>query len=170
MLKTEGGIEIIGEARNGQEAIDSISAQEPDLVFLDVQMPDHDGFEVLQNLKVKRMPVIIFVTAYDQHAMRAFDVHAIDYLTKPFDRKRFADALDRAPPAAPCAVLVDRVDRVLAARRHVAALPAEQSPERDAVEEDEMDQQPVRRCCCGRRTRRRGAPTRGCRAAAHPSS
>jgi len=96
MLKTEGGIEIIGEARNGQEAIDSISAQEPDLVFLDVQMPDRDGFEVLQNLKVKRMPVIIFVTAYDQHAMRAFDVHAIDYLTKPFDRKRFADALDRA--------------------------------------------------------------------------
>jgi two-component system, LytTR family, response regulator len=96
MLKDEREIEIIGEARNGKEAIDSITIHEPDLVFLDVQMPDMDGFDVLQNLRVRRMPVIIFVTAYDQHAMRAFDVHAIDYLTKPFDRKRFAEALDRA--------------------------------------------------------------------------
>lgn len=96
MLKDEREIEIIGEARNGREAIDSITTHEIDLVFLDVQMPDMDGFDVLQNLSVKRMPLIIFVTAYDQHAMRAFDVHAIDYLTKPFDRKRFAEALDHA--------------------------------------------------------------------------
>jgi two-component system LytT family response regulator len=96
MLKDERELEIIGEARNGKEAIASITTHEPDLVFLDVQMPDMDGFDVLQRLKIRRMPVVIFVTAYDQHAMRAFDVHAIDYLTKPFDRKRFADALDRA--------------------------------------------------------------------------
>jgi len=96
MLKDEREIEIIAEARNGKEAIDSITTLDPDLVFLDVQMPDMDGFDVLQRLRVRRMPVIIFVTAYDQHAIRAFDVHAIDYLTKPFDRKRFADALDRA--------------------------------------------------------------------------
>jgi len=96
MLKDEREVEIIGEARNGQEAINSITTHDPDLVFLDVQMPDMNGFDVLQSLRVKRMPVIIFVTAYDQHAMRAFDVHAIDYLTKPFDRKRFAGAIDRA--------------------------------------------------------------------------
>jgi len=96
MLKDEREIKIIGEARNGQEAIDSITTHDPDLVFLDVQMPDMNGFDVLQSLGVRRMPVIIFVTAYDQHAMRAFDVHAIDYLTKPFDRKRFAGAIDRA--------------------------------------------------------------------------
>lgn len=96
LLKDDREIEIVGEARNGREAIDSINTQELDVVFLDVQMPDMDGFDVLQNLRVKRMPLIIFVTAYDQHAMRAFDVHAIDYLTKPFDRKRFAEALDHA--------------------------------------------------------------------------
>ena len=96
LLKEHAEIEVIGEARNGREAIDSIAALGPDLVFLDVQMPDLDGFDVLQNLQVEKMPVIIFVTAYDQHALRAFDVHAVDYLTKPFDRKRFAEAVEHA--------------------------------------------------------------------------
>jgi len=94
MLKEHPEVEVIGEARNGREAVDSVASHNPDLMFLDVQMPDFDGFTVLQNLK--QMPLIIFVTAYDQHALRAFDVHAVDYLTKPFDRKRFADALDQA--------------------------------------------------------------------------
>ena len=96
MLKEHPEIEVIGEAKNGREAIDSIVNQNPDLVFLDVQMPDLSGFDVLQNLNVERLPLIIFVTAYDQHAIRAFDVHAVDYLTKPFDRKRFAEAVDQA--------------------------------------------------------------------------
>ncbi|HEV8370726.1 MAG TPA: LytTR family DNA-binding domain-containing protein [Pyrinomonadaceae bacterium] len=96
MLKDYRDLQIVGEARNGREAVDAITTHAPDLVFLDVQMPDMDGFNVLQNLSVKRMPVIIFVTAYDQHAMRAFDVHAVDYLTKPFDRERFAEALAHA--------------------------------------------------------------------------
>jgi len=96
LLKEHPEIEVIGEARNGREAIDSIAALGPELVFLDVQMPDLDGFDVLQNLKVEKMPLIIFVTAYDQHALRAFDVHAVDYLTKPFDRKRFAEAVEHA--------------------------------------------------------------------------
>ena len=96
MLKEHPEIEVIGEAKNGREAIDSIVNQNPDLVFLDVQMPDLSGFDVLQNLDVERLPLIIFVTAYDQHAIRAFDVHAVDYLTKPFDRKRFAEAVDQA--------------------------------------------------------------------------
>ena len=96
LLKEHPEIEVIGEARNGREAIDSISALGPELVFLDVQMPDLDGFDVLQNLQVEKMPLIIFVTAYDQHALRAFEVHAVDYLTKPFDRKRFAEAVEHA--------------------------------------------------------------------------
>lgn len=96
LLKGDREIEKIGEARNGSEAIEAITAHAPDIVFLDVQMPDMDGFEVLKALAVKSMPLIIFVTAYDQHAIRAFDVHAIDYLMKPFDRKRFAKALDHA--------------------------------------------------------------------------
>ena len=96
MLKDHREIEVIGEAKNGREAIESIVNQNPDLVFLDVQMPDLSGFDVLQNLDVERLPLIIFVTAYDQHAIRAFDVHAVDYLTKPFDRKRFAEAIEQA--------------------------------------------------------------------------
>lgn len=96
MLKDERDAAIVGEARNGREAIDFINSHNPDLVFLDVQMPDMDGFDVVQNLSVKPAPVVIFVTAFDQYAMRAFDVHAIDYLTKPFDRERFAAAFDRA--------------------------------------------------------------------------
>lgn len=96
MLKEHPEVEVIGEARNGQEAIDSVTHHNPDLVFLDVQMPDLDGFDVLQNLKAEQIPLVIFVTAYDHHALRAFDVHAVDYLTKPFDRKRFAEAIDHA--------------------------------------------------------------------------
>jgi len=96
LLKGDRETQIIGEARNGSEAVEAITAHAPDIVFLDVQMPDMDGFEVLKALRVKRMPLVIFVTAYDQHAVRAFDVHAIDYLMKPFDRKRFAQALSHA--------------------------------------------------------------------------
>jgi len=95
MLKGDPEIQIVGEARNGREAIDAMNTHAPDLVFLDVQMPDMDGFEVLKALGEK-MPLIVFVTAYDQHALRAFDVHAVDYLMKPFDRDRFAKALHRA--------------------------------------------------------------------------
>ena len=94
LLKEHPEIEVLGEARNGREAIDAVVNHNPDLVFLDVQMPDLDGFSVLQNLK--QLPLIIFVTAYDQYALRAFDVHAVDYLTKPFDRQRFADAIEQA--------------------------------------------------------------------------
>src|SRR5678816_3070287 len=96
MLKDHPEVEVIAEARNGREAIDSVTDHNPDLVFLDVQMPDLNGFDVLQNLNVEQLPVIIFVTAYDQYALRAFDVHAVDYLTKPFDRERFAKAIDQA--------------------------------------------------------------------------
>jgi len=96
LLKEHPEVEVIGEARNGQEAIAAVANHNPDLVFLDVQMPDLDGFDVLRTLDVERLPVIIFVTAYDQYALRAFDVHAVDYLTKPFDRERFARAVDQA--------------------------------------------------------------------------
>ena len=90
------GLTIVGEARNGSEAVDLIRAERPDLVFLDVQMPKLDGFEVIQTVGAERMPPVVFVTAYDQHALRAFEVQALDYLLKPFDDTRFAETLDRA--------------------------------------------------------------------------
>ena len=95
-LKDEKDIEIISECRNGHEAVKTIAAESPDLVFLDVQMPELDGFGVLDAIGVERMPAVIFVTAYDRYALRAFEVHALDYLLKPFDDERFATAVQRA--------------------------------------------------------------------------
>jgi two-component system, LytTR family, response regulator len=84
---------VIGECANGYEAVRTIRRHAPDLVFLDVQMPDLDGFGVLEELAADQLPVIIFVTAYDQYAVRAFEFHALDYLLKPFDDERFEKAL-----------------------------------------------------------------------------
>lgn len=95
MLKSETDIEIIGECGNGAEAAAGIEALAPDLIFLDIQMPEMNGFEVLETINPQQLPAIIFVTAYDQYAIRAFDVHALDYLLKPFNRQRFYLSLDR---------------------------------------------------------------------------
>jgi len=96
MLRTERGMEIIGEIDNGVEAIGAIRSLHPDLVFLDVQMPSKSGLEVVRDVGVDSMPLTIFVTAYDTHALEAFDVAAVDYLVKPFDDERFEQALQRA--------------------------------------------------------------------------
>ena len=99
MLKHEANIESIVDAANGGEAIERIRTEIPELVFLDIQMPDMTGFSVLElcgKELVSRIPAIIFVTAFDQYALKAFEFHALDYLLKPFDRERFSGALDRA--------------------------------------------------------------------------
>jgi two-component system LytT family response regulator len=96
MLAAEPDIEIIGQCRDGEEAVKAIVEQTPDLVFLDIQMPQMNGFEVIEAVGNDKMPLVIFVTAHDQHALRAFQVRALDYLLKPFDRDRFRDALQRA--------------------------------------------------------------------------
>jgi two-component system LytT family response regulator len=96
LLVNEPDIEIVSECRNGADARRTIEQLAPDLVFLDIQMPELTGFEVLERLEQTRMPVIIFVTAYDQYALKAFEVSALDYLLKPFDRERFTRALNRA--------------------------------------------------------------------------
>jgi len=96
LLATEPDIEIVGECHDGSSAVSAIASLSPELVFLDVQMPEMDGFTVLQNIAPGRMPAVIFVTAFDQYAIRAFEVCALDYLLKPFDRERFSRALARA--------------------------------------------------------------------------
>jgi two-component system, LytTR family, response regulator len=89
-------VELVAECANGEDAIESLEASPPDVLFLDIQMPEVDGFDVLQAIGVGRVPAVIFVTAYDQFALRAFEAHALDYLLKPFDDERFEAALQRA--------------------------------------------------------------------------
>ena len=94
-LKNIAHIEIVGEARNGREALKLISEKKPDLVFLDIQMPGISGFEVVLQLDVETMPVILFLTAYDEYAVRAFEVNALDYILKPIDEERLLQVLDK---------------------------------------------------------------------------
>lgn len=96
LLEADPDIVILGECGDGQEAVAELRRLRPDLVFLDVQMPALDGFGVLHELAGTALPVVIFVTAHDRYALKAFEVHALDYLLKPFDRTRFAAALERA--------------------------------------------------------------------------
>ena len=96
LLNGQGEVELVGEGADGLSALEMIRREKPDLVFLDVQMPELNGFEVLEALGDEVRPVVVFVTAHDQFALKAFDVHAIDYLLKPFDKERFQRALKRA--------------------------------------------------------------------------
>ena len=96
LLQKAEMVEVIGECKNGREAKQAIQDKKPDLVFLDIQMPDINGFEVLKNEAITDPPFIIFVTAFDEYALKAFDVNAIDYLLKPYDEERFFQALTHA--------------------------------------------------------------------------
>jgi two-component system LytT family response regulator len=96
LLSGAPDVEIAGEARNGKEAVRLLKLLAPDLVFLDVQMPECDGFDVLRQLHPQRLPLVVVVTAYDTFAIRAFDAHAVDYLVKPIHEARFQRALERA--------------------------------------------------------------------------
>ena len=96
MLHGIPDVELVGEYAGGPETVDAVRKLQPDLLFLDIQMPGMDGFEVLREIGPTHLPFVIFVTAFDQHAVEAFRVHALDYLLKPFDRERFLEALGRA--------------------------------------------------------------------------
>jgi len=96
LLEPEADVEIVAECGSGDEAIEALRATSADLVFLDVQILEPDGFAVLESLEPASTPVVVFVTAYDHYALQAFEVHAVDYLLKPFDEERFHKALDRA--------------------------------------------------------------------------
>jgi two-component system LytT family response regulator len=96
LLAPDEDIEILGECGSGSEAVDAIRRDDPDLVLLDIQIPEFDGFEVIRQIGPDAMPFVLFVTAYDEHALRAFEAHALDYLMKPVNRDRFRGAVKRA--------------------------------------------------------------------------
>ncbi|HLM60722.1 MAG TPA: LytTR family DNA-binding domain-containing protein [Pyrinomonadaceae bacterium] len=96
VLRQDAEIEIIGECADGREAVEAVERMKPDLMFLDVQMPEMDGFEAMAEIAAANAPVVIFVTAFDHFALRAFEVHALDYLLKPFDAERLKKTVERA--------------------------------------------------------------------------
>jgi two-component system, LytTR family, response regulator len=141
-LRGEADVEVIGEYGDGAEAIDAITTLAPDLVFLDIQMPEVGGFDVIEAIGIARMPAVIFVTAYDEHALRAFDVHAVDYVLKPIDRHRFRTAVERARRRladAPGQQLEERelsLDRRIAAALGALGRPAHDYARRLAIKGD----------------------------------
>ena len=114
-------VEIIGECSDGRSAIAAILNCRPDLVFLDIQMPEMDGFQVIERIGPQRMPALIFVTAYDQYALRAFDANALDYLLKPFRKERLDQALARAAERISRRADTDAAARITAAMDAIAA-------------------------------------------------
>ena len=114
LLAGAPGITVVAECSGGREAVEQILAERPDLVLLDVQMPDLDGFDVLEAVASEWLPAVIFVTAYDEYAIKAFDVHAIDYLLKPIEPERFRKALARVQKRDLIAMLDERpIDRLV---------------------------------------------------------
>lgn len=120
LLQNEADVEVVGEAESGREAVQMIESLRPDLVCLDVQMPELDGFGVLRALEGESVPMVLFITAYDEHAQRAFDVHAVDYVLKPVDADRFRAAFDRARTQRAHAVAAERLGELLATVRRLA--------------------------------------------------
>jgi two-component system, LytTR family, response regulator len=95
LLSSEPGVQVVAECQNGEQTVDAVHAHKPDLLLIDIRMPDMDGFDVLAKIAEDEMPVVVFTTAYDQFAIRAFDAHALDYLLKPFERERLHQAIER---------------------------------------------------------------------------
>jgi two-component system, LytTR family, response regulator len=128
LLAAETDVAVVGECADGASALSAIAKAKPDLAFLDVQMPELDGFGVVRSLTPSELPAIVFVTAYDRYALRAFDVQAIDYLLKPFTRERFRTALARARERLHERARDDRLTRLI---DHLGA--SQQCPARVAV-------------------------------------
>jgi two-component system LytT family response regulator len=123
LLQSESDVEIVGEAETGRDALRYVREQRPDLMCLDVQMPELDGFGVLRELEGEYTPMVLFTTAYDEHAQRAFDVHAVDYVLKPVDADRFRAAFDRARTQRANAAAAERLGELLATVRRLADTP-----------------------------------------------
>jgi two-component system, LytTR family, response regulator len=128
LVQAEPDAEVIGECADGREAVEAIQRSRPDLVCLDVQMPELDGFGVLQSIPPEVTPRVVFVTAYDEHALRAFEVHAVDYVLKPVDAERFRQAFARVREAHAHASAADRLGRLLDTVRSVSTEPGNPTP------------------------------------------
>jgi two-component system, LytTR family, response regulator len=146
LLANEPDIAVTGECINGAQAVAAIRDTKPDLVFLDVQMPGMGGFDVIRDLPKEQMPLVIFVTAYDQHALKAFEVHALDYLLKPFKQARFKETLQHAREALASRQAAENSQKLLAlinrsqpAPEHLARIPVRNGDRVVFVKTDQVD-------------------------------
>jgi two-component system LytT family response regulator len=145
-LAADPDVSSIQEAKDGREAIAVIHRARPDLVFLDVQMPEMDGFSVVHEIGANRMPAVVFVTAHDQHAIQAFEINAIDYLLKPITEERFAQALTRAktrlesrPSVDTNRQIIGLLETIVSPRRHMKRLAVRAAGKTVFVDVDEID-------------------------------
>ena len=135
LLRDRGDVDVIGECGDGRSAIDQIRKLTPELVLLDIQMPELDGLDVIREVGPTEMPAVVFVTAYDEHALAAFEVHAFDYILKPVSRQRFTQAIDRVVGLIRTDVTAERPERPLEAL--IEAMRSEQTAlDRIAVKAD----------------------------------
>ena len=133
LLSADPEFEVVGECGNGRDAVAAVRERAPDLVFLDIQMPELDGFAVVREVGVERMPVVVFVTAHDDYALDAFEVHAFDYLLKPLDRTRFQHTLQRVKTQLRRGPAADTGEQLRALLDHLGA---QQRLERLAIKEN----------------------------------
>lgn len=145
-LRLDGreGFEVVGEAASGKAALAAVETHAPDLLFLDVRMPDLNGFEVLQRIPAARRPHVVFVTAYDRYAIRAFEMHALDYLLKPVAPKRLDEALERARTAHTQRLAARTLEALARGMRAGDDLPGADAPARPAVGGPPLDRITVR--------------------------
>lgn len=145
LLSEDPDVEAVREAKDGRQAVAAIRKTRPDLVFLDVQMPEMDGFSVVQEIGADRMPAVVFVTAHDRYAIDAFEVNAIDYLLKPVTRERFAQALARAkarilqPPQEASRQILSLLETIAAPSRHLKRLAVRTAGKTLFVDIDDVD-------------------------------
>ena len=145
-LAADADVSSIQEAKNGREAVTTIRNTSPDLVFLDVQMPEMDGFSVVREIGADSMPAVVFVTAHDQHAIQAFEINAIDYLLKPVTEERFMQALTRAkarlnsrPADDANRQIIGLLETIVAPRRHMKRLAVRSAGKTEFVDVNEID-------------------------------
>jgi two-component system LytT family response regulator len=162
LLAEHERVRVVGEATNGREAVEVVRRTRPDLLFLDIEMPDDDGFRVLEALGADVPRGIVFVTAHDEHAIRAFDVHALDYVLKPFGRPRFRAAVDRALErlSALDALTLRRTLASIASDRTAAREPAGELSLSPASEEGRPEERPAEERPGGHVTAHRPRPRR----------
>lgn len=147
LLQDEADYELVGEASGGRQAIEQIRSAKPDLVLLDIQMPGVDGFDVLAGIGLDQPPLFVFITAHDEHTLRAFEVHALDYLLKPFSERRFRQAMERARQRhreRNHAQLGDRLHDLLATQRSESGAPLKRFAVKRSDETSYVDIEQVR--------------------------